>query len=388
MPIGDTVVAPQLLIENVLLYRSAANSKIAHIAFKLLPSERSNKRKTVMSGKRAYVTYFDQRYVARAHAMLRSLRFHDPDAAVFALCFDEPARALTAELQDRQISFVSPRELYEFDPDLAACEGRGDAAFRATHKASLARYVLHRHPEFSGVAHIDADTYFFSSPQPLYDEIGEAPVAISPHRFFYNRRRSEWYGHFNAGYIYWKNDATGRRCLADYRDDCIRWCEREAMPDGRFMNQGYLTSWPQRYAGVHVIAHPGVNLAPWNIAGHSLSKQSEIRVDDRPLIFFHFSGIVPDSFGTWRSGYTEFGDNLNIARRAIYQPYLKAVERADRQAKHIWPGLQEAQPVWQWSETTVLLRRHEARKQRAAAIFRLHRMKLKRGLAMEGIWQW
>src|SRR5436853_347453 len=109
---------------------------------------------------RGYVTYFNQRYVARAHVMLRSLRRHDPAA--------------------------------------------------------------------------------------------------------------EWFGRFNAGCIYWKNDPVGRRCLIDYRADCIAWCAPQSMPDGRFMNQGYLTAWPQRYAGVHVIRHPGVNLAPWNIAGHSI----------------------------------------------------------------------------------------------------------------------
>jgi hypothetical protein len=303
---------------------------------------------------RGYVTYFDQRYAARARVMLRSLRRHDPAAAIFALCFDEPAQKLTARLWDRKLVVVSPQELHDFDPALAACRDRGNAAFRATHKAALASYVLHRRPDLEAVIHIDADTRFYSSPAPLFAEIATASVALTPHRFVVNRERAEWFGRFNAGFIYWRNDPVGRRCLADYRADCIAWCEPQVTGDGRFMNQGYLTDWPRRYANVHIIEHPGVNLAPWNVAGHAIGEGRALSVDGRPLVFFHFSGLVLDRDGIWRTGYTEFGDNLEIARRAIYGPYLSEVEYADWWAARIWPGLRRAEPVWDWTDSTVL----------------------------------
>src|SRR5947207_718174 len=231
---------------------------------------------------RGYVTYFDQRYVARAHVMLRSLRRYDPAAEIFALCFDEPAQKLTAELGDRKLSIVSPQELYDFEPALAACRDRGTAAFRATHKPVLALYALRKRPDLSAIMHVDADTCFFSDVEPLFAEIGDAPIALSPHRFAFNRQRAEWFGRFNAGCIYWKNDPVGRGCLIDYRADCIDWCAPQSLPDGRFLLQGYLTAWPQRYAGVHVIRHPGVNLAPWNIASHSIDAAGGIKVDGAP----------------------------------------------------------------------------------------------------------
>jgi hypothetical protein len=325
---------------------------------------------------RGYVTYFNQRYIARAHVMLRSLRRHDPAAEIFALCFDEPAQRLTAELGDSRLSIVSPQELYDLDPALAACRDRGASAFRATHKPALALYALRKRPDLGAVAHIDADAYFFSTPEPLFAEIGEAPIALSPHRFVFNQQRNEWVGRFNAGFIYWKNDVAGRRCLIEYRVDCIDWCAPESMPDGRFMNQGYLTRWPQRYPGVHIIRHPGVNLAPWNIAGHSIDAARGITVDGVPLIFFHFSGLVADDRGRWRTGYTEFGTNLKIARRAIYAPYLEEVERAEQRIARRWPGLERAKPVWDW-RGAVIMRRRRTPLERAAVIYRVYKQKLR-----------
>lgn len=308
---------------------------------------------------RGYVTYFDQRYAARARVMLRSLRRHDPNAEIFALCLDEPARMLTAELQDRKLFIVSPQELYGFDPALAACRDRGKAAFRATHKPVLANYALHQRPEVEAIVHIDADTRFFSSVAPLFAEIGTASIALSPHRFVFNRERAEWFGRFNAGFIYWRNDAVGLRCLADYRADCLAWCEPEVTQDGRFMNQGYLTAWPQRYPNVHVLQHPGVNLAPWNVAGHALSRGRDILVDGVPLVFFHFSGVVLEN-GVWRTGYSEFGANLEFVRRAIYAPYLAEVEQAQRWSMRRWPELQHAERLWDWTDPTVLREQSEA----------------------------
>lgn len=316
----------------------------------------------------AYVTYFDQRYVARAHVMLRSLRRHDPGAEIFALCLDEPAQKLTAALHDRKLVVVLPQELYVFDPALAACSTRGTAAFRATHKPALAHYVLHRRPDLASIAHIDADVCFFSSPAPLFAEIGEASIALSPHRFVTNLERARWFGQFNAGFIYWRNDPLGRRCLTDYRADCIAWCEPHGTGNGRFMNQGYLTAWPQRYPGVHVIQHPGVNLAPWNIAGHAVSDLFGVRVDRVLLVFFHFSGLVQGPDGIWCTGYTEFGNNLEIARRAVYVPYLRRVERTQSRADQHWPGLLPAQSVWKWTNVTEL-RRQPKLPGWAAAVF-------------------
>ncbi len=209
---------------------------------------------------RAYVTYFDQRYLARALVMLRSLRRHDPQAEIFPLCFDPVAFEVVAGLGDAMITPIGAAEITAFEPRLEEYGKRDRWEFYATHKPVLPLYVFSRQPELGAICHIDADTFFFASPQPLFDEIGQASIALSPHRFSPIYEGLVIYGQFNAGFIYWRRDLIGWRCLDDYRTDCFRWCRARAEPDGRYMNQGYLTSWWRRYPSVHAIRHPGVNL--------------------------------------------------------------------------------------------------------------------------------
>jgi hypothetical protein len=295
---------------------------------------------------RAYVTYFDERYLPFAVVMLRSVRRHDRDALVFALCFDEPSLAAMSAIADSRIVLVSADDLLAFEPRLGACRARTRGAFYATHKPVLPLFALARHPEIEAVIHMDADCCFFASPAPLFEEIGEASIALSPHDFSPVFEELIVCGRFNAGFIYWRHDAVGLRCLQEYREDCLTWCEPHLEPDGRFMNQGYLTGWPDRYSGVHVIQHPGVNLAYWNIARRQLSARWRVRVDGSPLICYHFSGLFRDANGIWRGARREFGPNLAIALDRIYAPYLKQVERTDRSLRRRNPGLAPLESGW------------------------------------------
>jgi hypothetical protein len=287
---------------------------------------------------RAYTTYFDQRYLAFARVALRSIRKHDPQACIFVLCFDQVAFDFVTGFGDRSIIAVSSDMIREFEPRLAGFRKAPLLSFYSRHKPVLPLYALSRRPDLVSVAAIDADVFFYSSPQPLYDEIGGASIALSPHRFADAWKRSEEFGIYNAGFIYWRNDAEGRRCLNEYRADCFNWCEPYPQPDGRFMNQGYLTFWPGRYSNVHVIRHPGVNLSWWNVATHSLQGGPIVSVDGQPLIFYHFSYLYLDPLGVWRT-LREFGDNDEIAINALYLPYLNEIEKADRELRSRIPGL-------------------------------------------------
>jgi hypothetical protein len=293
---------------------------------------------------RAWITYFDQRYLARALVMLRSLRRHDPQAEIFPLCFDQIAFDIVAGLTDDKITPIAEADMLGFEPALARNGGRGRLPFYALHKPVLPAYVFRRRPKLAAIAHIDADTYFYASPQPMFDEIGEASIGLSPHRFSPPYQDAVIYGEFNAGFIYWRNDPVGRRCLDEYRTDCLRWCAPWAEPDGRYMNQGYLTAWPGRYPNVHVLRHPGANLAYWNMARHRLTEKPVISVDGEALIFHHFSNVHQDHRGTWRCPYRQFGGNLGVALRAVYRPYLDEVEDTAAWLQMRVPGLLPMDP--------------------------------------------
>jgi 2-polyprenyl-3-methyl-5-hydroxy-6-metoxy-1,4-benzoquinol methylase len=57
-------------------------------------------------------------------------------------------------------------------------------------------------------------------------------------------------------------------------------------------DQKYLDDWPERFAGVHVLEHPGAGLAPWNVERYELARQNgSVLVDDRELVFYHYHSL-------------------------------------------------------------------------------------------------
>ncbi len=285
----------------------------------------------------AWCTYFDSAYMARGIAMLRSLRLHDPAARILVLALDELCARVLRGRFGSDLTVIETESLHAAIPELRAIRSqRSPWAYYATQKAAWLQFAMERAPRPESIVCIDADTWFFSDPSLMFAEIGAASVAIAPHRFPPSLQHSVIYGKYNAGCIYWRDDETGRRCLADWRDDCLSWCSEETLPDGRFMNQGYLNRWPERYQGVHILSHPGADLAPWNVDAHLLERDGGgVAVDGRPLIFFHFSGLSRDLEGHWQSHYPRFDPQFDLVCEAVYNPYLLAVEAESR-------GLKEA----------------------------------------------
>jgi hypothetical protein len=299
-----------------------------------------------MSTRRLYCTYFDSQYLARGLAMLRSVRRWDPSASILVLALDELCEKAVRAAFDNQVEVLPQRELLETDRDLASVgERRAGWPYYATHKPVFLLSVLLAEAPGTTVIYIDADTWFYSSPEPMLAELGEASIGLSPHRFSPRNGDLVKFGIYNAGCLYFRVDQTAIDCVAFWRAECLDWCAEEATADGRFMNQGYLNRWPARYSGVHLIGHPGVNVAPWNVNDHRVDQiGDEVLVDGQPLIFYHFSSMHCDRDGNWYSLANYFRRQFEVVVEAIYKPYAAAVEREHAYLREIF-GLERGGSV-------------------------------------------
>jgi len=288
--------------------------------------------------RRALCTYCDVHYLSRAIVAIRRLQTVDPQLVMHVLCFDaSTAHVLDAWFEGRVVT-IPLADVHAYEPRLPALrESRKPWEFIATHKAAFVAYVMGERGPFEWVTFIDADTAAYRSLSAVFDELGAASIGVSPHRFPDDMQRSRMYGLYNAGFLCFRDDAVARRCLRDWSDDCISWCHETVLPDGRFMNQGYLTQWPERYEGVAVIRHPGVNLGPWNLRRHRIRcENGAVLVDDSPLIFFHFSGLERRSDGWWASSASDTLRRLPDVMDRLYKPYVAELLDVERQliARH------------------------------------------------------
>lgn len=277
---------------------------------------------------RYYCSYFDHRYLPRGLVLMESIWAYNPAARFFVLCFDEECKRLLDRIAHPNITAIPLAELEAADPELLEAKAnRSLVEYYFTCTPSWPSYLFDRFPEIDLITYLDADLWFFADPEIVHEEIGDASIAIIPHRFSPERRHLARYGLFNVGWVSWRNDDEGRRCLADYRSDCIAWCY-DRLEDDRFADQKYLDRWPARYPNLRRIEHIGANLAAWNINNHSLSViDGVLFFGDRRVVFFHYHALRETPDGRWNLNLEKgLGDRHPLLVDAIYRPYVERLK--------------------------------------------------------------
>jgi hypothetical protein len=271
--------------------------------------------------------------------MQRSLLRHYGDRfRLTAFCFDDLAYDLLGRIDLPQLDRVQVAELEEFDKELLAVkEDRTPIEYCWTSTPALPLYMFAKRPEIDLVTYIDADLLFFRDAEPLFDELGDDSIAITPHRFSPEYSYQAENGIYCVQWVGFRRDARGLEGLQWWHDRCIEWCYYR-LEDGKLGDQKYLDDWPERFAGVCVINNKGGGLAPWNISQYRLEKRGDsVLVDEDELVFFHYHRVKVGMNGRhdWRPpGYKI----TPRQRRIVYDPYVRLLDEALAQICAVEPG--------------------------------------------------
>jgi len=287
---------------------------------------------------RHFCTYFDQRYLIRGLTLYHSLRAHAVPFKLWVLCFDD----LTYEiLSGLNLPDLKPVSLKEFEQDdealLAAKQNRSLVEYYFTCSPSWPLYLLNSFPEIDLITYLDADLFFYSSPSPIFDELGDRSILIIGHRFPERLRAKEIYGIYNVGLLSFRNSEQGRECLEWWRASCLEWCH-DYPEGGRFADQKYLDDWPTRFEQVVVLQNKGAGLAPWNWMNYKIqTKNGRMLVDGQPLIFYHFHALK--ILNRWLYDPVFEGETYGIMpflpRWRIYHPYVQALKKTATWVRHM-----------------------------------------------------
>ena len=290
-----------------------------------------------MSARREFCTLFDSDYLIKAVAMYRSLERTCPSFHLTAFCFDELAERLVGELGFEHLSAVPLSELEAHDAELLSVKSdRSPVEYCWTATPALPLFMLDTRPEIDEVTYLDADLLFFSDPEPLFEEMGDASVLITPHRFSPEYAQNAMNGIYNVQFMTFRRDERGLETLNWWHDRCIEWCYYR-LEDGKLGDQKYLDDWPERFEGVHVLQHKGGGLAPWNASQYRVrQRRGTVYVDEQPLVFFHYHRVRmrKDDKHDWHPpGYHV----PRSASRLVYPPYLRALDRALEEIRAVAP---------------------------------------------------
>ena len=285
-----------------------------------------------------YCSYLDVSYLPRFIALVESMAPLRPGDAIKVLALDNSVEEF---FRAYPIPGLEVTKLTDFEsafPVLSAAKkDRTALEYVFTLTPFLIKYHLERSFEGTLVVYLDADLYFFDSPQKVVDELGTSAIGFMPHRF--NARiakKLSKYGLYNVGWVGIRNSKTGRECVDWWTDRCLEWC-LDTPIDGKYADQGYLDKMPMLFSEVKVLENRGFNLAPWNTSGQRFSKDIQGNVlinNETPLVFFHFQGLT--KVGKWMAT-----SQLNYRSNApaeltelVYKPYLVSFKRAEEVVNH------------------------------------------------------
>jgi len=308
---------------------------------------------------RYYCTYFDKGYLVRAIALHASLSKHESQPfTLYAVCLDELTRILLERLQLPGVSTIPLHEIENGDNELRKARlNRNLVEYYWTLTPTVIIRLLEWNPHVEMITYLDADLFFFSSPQPIFDELVGHSVLIHEHRFHEEFKPALKYGRFNVGLLCFRRNRDAVAVLNWWRDRCNEWCYAR-LESGRFGDQLYLEDWPERFSGVHVLSHIGAGLAPWNNLQYDYSVDvcKQVSVNNQPVIFYHFHGLqFAHTNYVVLSKIFAHKFTLEIIR-CFYLPYVKSLHCALNLVRHVMPGFEFGLSGYAAIEYTAILK--------------------------------
>jgi hypothetical protein len=280
---------------------------------------------------RHFCTYFDSNYFLRGLTLYRSLQATGCEFTLHVLALDERTHSTLSALRVPDLRSIRLDQLESWEPALQVAKtNRKQIEYYFTLSPILPLFILEGNPSIEIITYLDADLYFYRSPEPLFRELGDQSILITEHRFPQYLREKEKFGRYNVQYQSFRRDPQGLACLERWKQQCLRWCY-DRLEDGKFADQKYLEEWPALYDRLVVSQHKGAAVAPWNWATHPIQLAGNaVTVGGDPLIFFHFHGVKIFNPYFISNGLVDFGLMPYMLRRWFYVGYLRQLRATKR----------------------------------------------------------
>lgn len=281
-----------------------------------------------------FCTLFDSNYLSRGIALYRSLEKHCKNFHLYIFAFDTKSYNVLKKLNLVKATVI-PLSEFEDEKLLQVKPSRSVAEYCWTSTSSTILYVL----ENFGVdncTYVDADVFFYSSPEPIFQELGDKSILITEHRYSPQYNKELKAGKYCVQFVTFRNDENGLKALRWWRDRCLEWCYAR-YEDGKFGDQLYLDDWTERFQGVHVMQHLGGGLAAWNVQQYEFQKVEEKILgkenstgQEFDVIFYHFHYLK-----FFNDGKVELG-RRKLSKQVInifYKDYIKLLDDISSEIK-------------------------------------------------------
>lgn len=277
----------------------------------------------------AFCTLFDSNYLDKGIALYESLNKVTTSFTLYVFAFNQQALHILVDLNLSNMIVVSLKD-FETERLLRLKKERSPAEYCWTCTPAIIDYVLTNFNE-PQCTYVDADLYFFSSPDILLQEIENTTnsVIITEHRFppWTRDKMLKMSGKYCVQFNTFTNNTNGRKILVWWKEQCLENCHYTRTGEIKG-DQKYLEGWTKDFEGVHELQNLGGGVAPWNIDQYNLTDPETFQFSFNnttfKLVFYHFQNIryLPFGFVNIKSG-----TNDKRVGEFIYKPYLSHIEK-------------------------------------------------------------
>ncbi len=278
-------------------------------------------------------TIICRNYIAQARVFVDSFREVYPDAACVVMVVDgtEADRETGGAFR-----VVLPRDLAL--PEFETMAGEYEPIELSTAvKPWLLDWMIDEYGDTAPIAYFDPDIQVVSPLVELEEMLQDHWCVLTPHLndpmpldgLEPTEQALLLAGTYNLGFIGLASNNTTRRFLGWWQDRLLAGCVVDP-ENGFFVDQRYIDFVPGLFDGVGILRHDGYNVAYWNLATRRVDGGPEdIRINDLPLRFFHFSGFDPRKPGVISKHQNRLTMDSWPALRGVFARYADALLAAD-----------------------------------------------------------
>ncbi len=295
-----------------------------------------------VTGRRAIVTVVTRNHLHYALCLAESCRVFEPAADMVICLIDAPLEGWRPP-PNSPLRLMLAEEL--------GLERWQRTAFQYTAfelACSLKPIVLQRllSEGYEQVAYIDADMELLGNLAPLWEQLRQAPVLLSPHLIrpypADGLRPGEdlmlLAGTFNGGLVVVAPSPVSDHFLDWWSERLRQHCYIDVAAS-IFVDQKWLGLAPGLFPEIGFIRHPGINFGHWSLPQFEVLQASpaELLVEGEPLLLMHYSQLTPDRPDELLNLQNRFTWNQLPWLKQLTEQYWARLEKCGRDRFERWP---------------------------------------------------
>jgi len=277
-----------------------------------------------MTVSRALLTISSINYLGQVTTLMHSAQRHEPDALRYVVLVDR--QQAVPGWDDSLATIIWVEDLL------------GTEASRASFIFNVLEFNTNVKPRallrlcaaHEMVTYLDPDTELFAPLTPVWQALATAEITLTPHMLrppMDDCKPSETdlmrHGAFNLGFIAVRASATAHTFLQWWSANCLAH-GFSSPQDGLYVDQKFIDLIPAYFPGVHVLRHPGLNVAYWNLHDRSVTEdRGSWRVNGEPLVFMHFSGFIFKPSGTQINKISKYPNRIDLKAHPELRPLFE-----------------------------------------------------------------